>query len=156
MTAPSSSMRDRAYLAWGLMLAANAVVFILVSLWTSPRDGLGVLVILVLCSAWVLSAVLRARGRGPGEGQRQRVTAHPPPSWTSSTSCIRHPSDFPVRGYESESRRSRKEVKKARCLGRAAGRPYRVRSAVPGGCLSGTSAGKSARLLPKEAAGVGG
>ena len=63
MTVPSS-MRDRAYLAWGVMLAVNVVVFILVSLWTTPREGLAVLVVLVLCSAWVLSAVLRARARG--------------------------------------------------------------------------------------------
>ena len=60
-------MRDRAYLAWGLMLAVNVVVFILVSLWTTPRDGLGVLLVLVLCSAWVLSAVLRARASGRGQ-----------------------------------------------------------------------------------------
>lgn len=67
MKTPSSSTRDRAYLAWGLMLAANVLVFIVVSLWTSPRDGLGVLVILVLCSAWVLWTVRRARACDHGQ-----------------------------------------------------------------------------------------
>lgn len=67
MTEPGSSMRDRAYLAWALMFGGSVVVFILVSLWTSPLDGLAVLVVLVLCGAWVLSAVLRARARSRGE-----------------------------------------------------------------------------------------
>ena len=67
-----SSMRDRAYLAWGLMTAVSVALFTLVALWTDPLDGLAVAVAWVLCGAWVLSALVRARSRNTDQEQRDR------------------------------------------------------------------------------------